>query len=232
MSKIVHATFQRKISRTEPINCKPTFITKPSYQTLITRTEVFLIKMNDLLAVDNNHHHIIQMAETSTAPAQTLEKFFQEVESLKEELKELEKLHTSLKNSHANSKTLHSAQAVKELRSAMDSDVTISLKKARLIKVRLESLDRSNEASRSLPDCGPGSSSDRTRLAVVSGMRKNLKDSMESFNGLREQISSEYRETVQRRYFAVNGEKADDKTVDLLISTGILHILRIMFFFC
>ncbi|KEH24254.1 hypothetical protein MtrunA17_Chr7g0267551 [Medicago truncatula] len=176
--------------------------------------------MNDLLSGDNNHHHIIQMAETYTAPVQTLEKFFQEVESLKEELKTLEKLHTSLKNSHEKSKTLHSAQAVKELRSAMDSDVTISLKKARLIKVRLESLDRSNEASRSLPDCGPGSSSDRTRLAVVSGLRKNLKDSMESFNGLREQISSEYRETVKRRYFAVNEEKADDKTVDLLISTG------------
>jgi len=43
---------------------------------------------------------------------------------------------------------------------------------------------------------------------------------MESFNNLRQQISSEYRETVQRRYFTVTGENPDDKTVDLLISTG------------
>ncbi|GLT60811.1 hypothetical protein SLA2020_335600 [Shorea laevis] len=70
------------------------------------------------------------------------------------------------------------------------------------------------------PGCGPGSSSDRTRTSVVNGLRKKLKDSMDSFNGLRQQISSEYRETVQRRYFTVTGENPDDKTVDLLISTG------------
>ncbi|XP_050910300.1 syntaxin-121 [Lathyrus oleraceus] len=181
--------------------------------------------MNDLLSVQNDdsnsHHHVIQMGETSTTTtAKTLGKFFEEVESVKEELKDLEKLHVSLRNSHGKSKSLHSATAVKELRSRMDSDVTLSLKKAKVVKARLELLDRSNEASRSLPDCGPGSSSDRTRLAVVSGLRKNLKDSMESFNALREQISSEYRATVQRRYFTITGEKPDDKTVDLLISTG------------
>jgi syntaxin 1B/2/3 len=184
--------------------------------------------MNDLLSDENNNRHVIQMGENSTATAQTLEKFFEEVEAVKKELKELDQLHINLRNSHEKSKKLHSAKTVKELRSKMDSDVTLSLKKAKLIKSRLESLDRSNEASRSLPDCGPGSSSDRTRSGVVSGLRKNLKDSMESFNGLREQISSEYKETVQRRYFTVTGEKADDKTVDLLISTG-MHLNDIYF---
>lgn len=181
--------------------------------------------MNDLLSVQNgnshHHHHVIQMAETSiTTTVTTLHKFFEEVESVKEELKELEKLHVSLRTSHGKSKSLHSATAVKELRSRMDSDVTLSLEKAKLVKARLELLDRSNEESRSLVDCGPGSSSDRTRLAVVGGLRKNLKDSMVRFNELREMISLEYRATVQRRYFTVTGEKADDKTVDLLISTG------------
>ncbi|XLR12394.1 hypothetical protein S83_040332 [Arachis hypogaea] len=102
----------------------------------------------------------------------------------------------------------------------MDADVAIALKKAKLVKVRLEALDRSNAASRSLPGAGPGSSSDRTRTSVVSGLRKKLKDSMDSFNNLRQQISSEYRETVQRRYYTVTGENPDEKTVDLLISTG------------
>ncbi|XP_061362481.1 syntaxin-121-like [Gastrolobium bilobum] len=174
--------------------------------------------MNDLLSSPNskNHQHVIEMAEGTM----NLEKFFEEVESVKEELKELERLHHSLRSSNEQSKTLHSAKAVKDLRSRMDSDVTLSLKKAKLVKVRLEALDRSNETSRSLPGCGPGSSSDRTRTSVVSGLRKNLKDSMESFNNLREQISSEYRDTVQRRYYTVTGENPDDKTVDLLISTG------------
>ncbi|KAJ6698462.1 SYNTAXIN [Salix purpurea] len=67
---------------------------------------------------------------------------------------------------------------------------------------------------------GRGSSSDRTRTSVVNGLRKKLKDLMESFNGLRQKISTEYRETVERRYFTVTGENPDEKTLDLLISTG------------
>lgn len=89
-----------------------------------------------------------------------------------------------------------------------------------MIKVKLEALDRANAANRSLPGCGPGSSSDRTRTSVLNGLRKKLMDSMDSFNRLRELISSEYRETVQRRYFTVTGENPDERTLDRLISTG------------
>ncbi|KAL6133730.1 hypothetical protein ACLB2K_065964 [Fragaria x ananassa] len=85
------------------------------------------------------------------------------------------------------------ANTVKDLRSRMDGDVTLALKKAKVIKVRLEALDRSN---RSLPGCGPGSSSDRTRISVVNGLRKKLKDSMESFNSLRQKISLESERNV------------------------------------
>lgn len=82
----------------------------------------------------------------------------------------------------------------------MDADVALALKKAKLIKIKLESLDRANAANRSLPGCGPGTSTDRTRTSVVSGLRKKLKDSMDAFIELRKTISAEYRETVERRY--------------------------------
>ncbi|KAK8546226.1 hypothetical protein V6N13_067451 [Hibiscus sabdariffa] len=185
--------------------------------------------MNDLLSKSfsgspspyaSPHHRVIKTPPPFSTGADHLAKFFKDVESINDHLKELEKLNVDLSSSHEQSKTLHKAKAVKELREKMDSDVNMALNKARLIKSRLEALDRSNQESRNKPGCGPGSSSDRTRTSVVNGLRKKLKDSMESFNGLREKTSSQYRETVQRRYFTVTGENPDDRTLDLLISTG------------
>uniref|UniRef100_A0A7N0V4W8 t-SNARE coiled-coil homology domain-containing protein n=1 Tax=Kalanchoe fedtschenkoi TaxID=63787 RepID=A0A7N0V4W8_KALFE len=149
-----------------------------------------------------------------------LDKFFVDVESVKDELREVENIHRRLLDSHEQSKPLHSSKSIKHLRSIMDADVTLALNKAKLIKLRLEALDGSNAASRSLPNCGPGSSSDRTRTSVVNGLRRKLQGSMDNFNALRHQISAEYRDTVQRRYFTVTGENPDERTLDALIGTG------------
>ncbi|XP_041997592.1 syntaxin-121-like [Salvia splendens] len=149
-----------------------------------------------------------------------LDRFFEDVESVKDELRDLESLHSQLQTSHDQSKTLHNAKAIKDLRSRMDADVSAALKKAKLVKVRLEALDRSNAANRSLPGCGPGSSSDRTRTSVVNGLRKKLSDAMNRFNDLRQRMGGEYRETVQRRYYTVTGENPEEKVLDRLIETG------------
>ncbi|KNA08416.1 hypothetical protein SOVF_162830, partial [Spinacia oleracea] len=149
-----------------------------------------------------------------------LDKFFDDVETIKDDLKEIEEQHKKLRAAHEETKTAHTAGSVKELRSRMDRDVGLALKKAKMIKVRLEALDRSNAANRNLPGCGPGSSADRTRTSVVNGLRKKLKEKMDEFQELREKINGEYRETVERRFFTVTGENPDERTVDLLISTG------------
>ncbi|CAA0818798.1 Syntaxin-121 [Striga hermonthica] len=162
--------------------------------------------------------HTIEM--TGTTNSGNLDSFFNEVEAVKDELCSLETIHGRLVSSHDRSNTLHTSAAVRDLRSAMDADVTTALRKTKLIKSRLESLDRANAASRLLPGCGPGSSTDRTRTSVVDGLRQKLKSSMSRFNELREKIGAEYRETVRRRYFAVNGEEPDVETVERLVETG------------
>lgn len=180
--------------------------------------------MNNLLSTSFSQHGKnnsgdIEMGLAADAGA-NLEKFFEDVEKINEDLKEIEELQRKLRAGHEESKTAHNAGVVKALRSRMDQDVSQTLKKAKLIKDRLQALDKSNAASRSLPECGPGSSTDRTRTSVVGGLGKNLKDKMEEFQELREKINGEYRETVERRYYTVTGENPDEKTVDLLISTG------------
>ncbi|KAJ4758913.1 syntaxin [Rhynchospora pubera] len=169
---------------------------------------------------DEESGEVQMTGHAAAAAGASLDRFFEDVEAIKDELKEIDRLQKSLEESNEKGKTLHNASAVKSLRAKMDADVALALKKAKLIKIKLESLDRANAANRSLPGCGPGTSTDRTRTSVVSGLRKKLKDSMDAFVELRKTISAEYRETVERRYYTVTGEKPDEATVDALIESG------------
>ncbi|XP_073032857.1 syntaxin-121-like [Primulina eburnea] len=164
--------------------------------------------------------HSIEMTNSGSTGGVNLDKFFEDVEAIKDELQDLESLFAQLQASHEQTKTMHNAKAIKDLRSRMEANISASLKKAKIIKVRLEALDRSNAANRSIHGCGPGSSSDRTRTSVVNGLRKKLQETMARFNDLRQKIGSEYRETVQRRYYTVTGENPDERVLDQLIETG------------
>ncbi|KAF6167647.1 hypothetical protein GIB67_031230 [Kingdonia uniflora] len=151
---------------------------------------------------------------------ENLDRFFEDVENVKEDMKFVVKLYKKLQDSNAESKTAHNAKTVKDLRARMDADVAQVLKKVKVIKGKLEALDRTNVAHRNLPGCGPGTSADRTRTSVVSGMGKKLKDMMDDFQDLRAKMTAEYKETVERRYYTITGEKADEQTIENLISSG------------
>ncbi|KAL6638003.1 hypothetical protein ACP70R_025575 [Stipagrostis hirtigluma subsp. patula] len=159
-------------------------------------------------------------APPGAAAGASLDRFFEDVESIKDELRGLERLQRSLHDANEGSKSLHDASAVRDLRARMDADVAAAIKTAKVVKLRLESLDRANAANRSVPGCGPGSSTDRTRTSVVAGLRKKLRDSMEAFSALRSRIASEYRDTVARRYFTVTGAQPDEATLDALAESG------------
>ncbi|CAL5039171.1 unnamed protein product [Urochloa decumbens] len=149
-----------------------------------------------------------------------LDKFFEDVEAVKEDMKGLEGMYKGLQSTNEETKTAHDARTVKSLRARMDKDVEQVLRRAKAVKSKLEELDRSNATSRKVPGCGPGSSTDRTRTSVVAGLGKKLKDLMDDFQGLRARMAAEYKETVARRYYTVTGEKAEDSTIEALISSG------------
>ncbi|PKI74740.1 hypothetical protein CRG98_004849 [Punica granatum] len=149
-----------------------------------------------------------------------LDKFFEDVENVKEDMNLVERLYKRLQEANEESKTVHNAKTMKQLRTRMDSDVEQVLKRVKIIKGKLEALERSNAAHRSLPGCGPGSSADRTRTSVVGGLGKKLKDLMDDFQNLRARMNAEYKETVERRYFTITGQKPDEDTIENLISSG------------
>ncbi|KAM7274743.1 hypothetical protein ACFE04_016609 [Oxalis oulophora] len=149
-----------------------------------------------------------------------LDKFFQDVENIKQDMESVEILYKKLQESNEDTKNALDAKTMKEIRALMDSNTTQVLKKVKIIKEKLEALEKSNAAHRKLPECGPGSSADRTRTSVVVGLGKKLKDMMDDFQELRTKITSEYKETVGRRYLTVTGQKADDEIIEKLISSG------------
>uniref|UniRef100_M4DK18 t-SNARE coiled-coil homology domain-containing protein n=1 Tax=Brassica campestris TaxID=3711 RepID=M4DK18_BRACM len=149
-----------------------------------------------------------------------LDKFFEDVENVKDDMKGVETFYKKLQDSNEECKTVHNAKKVKELRAKMDADVGQVLKRVKIIKQKLEALEKANANSRNVPGCGPGSSTDRTRSSVVSGLGKKLKDLMDSFQSLRARMNDEYKETVERRYFTITGEQADEQTIDNLIASG------------
>ncbi|RLM48739.1 hypothetical protein C2845_PMPSC004505 [Panicum miliaceum] len=149
--------------------------------------------------------------ETGGESVVNLDKFFEEVEAVKEDMKGLEGMFKRLQSTNEETKTAHDARTVKSLRARMDKDVEQVLRRAKAVKGKLEELDRSNATSRKVPGCGPGSSTDRTRTSVVAGLGKKLKDLMDDF---------QYKETVARRYYTVTGEKPEDSTIEALISSG------------
>ncbi|CAD5315983.1 unnamed protein product [Arabidopsis thaliana] len=130
-----------------------------------------------------------------------LDKFFEDVENVKDDMKGVETLYKSLQDSNEECKTVHNAKKVKELRAKMDGDVAQVLKRVKMIKQKLEALEKamliavmSLVVALALPPIGPGR--------------------------LRARMNAEYKETVERRYFTITGEQADEQTIENLISSG------------
>ncbi|KAJ7564404.1 hypothetical protein O6H91_02G016000 [Diphasiastrum complanatum] len=146
--------------------------------------------------------------------------FFQGIGELQTSMDNIKDLLKKLEDTNEESKSIHSAQAMKDLRARMDKDVEMVLKTARVLKKKLEDIEKSNIANRRTPGCEEGTPTDRTRTAITGSLRKKLKDLMGEFQVLREKIMGEYKETIERRYYTVTGKNADEETIEHIIETG------------
>lgn len=161
-----------------------------------------------------------QTEMTGAGSTNNLDQFFAEVREVKDEMERVRNLLTELQKANEESKTVTRAQAMTELRDRMDKKVGEILKKAKLIKGKLEELQKANVVNRRIPGCERGTSTDRTRMSITNGLSTTLRDLMKDFQGLRQTMMSEYRETIERRYFTVTGVQADESTIDQMIDSG------------
>lgn len=172
--------------------------------------------MKDLQASQDLEMGITQMD-------QDLSLFLEEAEKVKSEMNFIREILDRLQEANEESKILHKPEALKSLRNRINGDILAVLKKARVIKSQLEEMDRSNALNRRLSGCKQGTPVDRTRSAVTNGLRKKLKELMMDFQGLRQKMMNEYKETVGRRYFTVTGENPDEEIIEKIISSGNGH---------
>ncbi|KAJ6434130.1 hypothetical protein OIU84_017776 [Salix udensis] len=153
----------------------------------------------------------VEMANASNTMDSNLGLFLEEAETVKKEMGSIREVLDQLQQANEESKSLHKPEALKSLRNKINTDIVTVQKKARSIKSQLEEMDRANAANRRLSGYKEGTPIYRTRIAVTNGLRKKLKELMMDFQGLRQKMMTEYKDTVGRRYFTVTGEYPDEE---------------------
>ncbi|GAV86159.1 Syntaxin domain-containing protein/SNARE domain-containing protein [Cephalotus follicularis] len=162
----------------------------------------------------------LEMSSAANTVDQNLGLFLEEAENVKKDMGVIREILSRLQESNEESKSMHKPEVLKLLRVKINNDILTVLKKARTIRSQLEEMDRANAANKRLSGCREGTPIYRTRIAVTNGLRKKLKELMMDFQGLRQRMMNEYKETVGRRYFTVTGEQPDEEIIEKIINDG------------
>ncbi|XP_041001278.1 syntaxin-112 [Juglans microcarpa x Juglans regia] len=164
----------------------------------------------------------IEAGQLNHTEEQNLSQFFQEVGVIKGEMEEITNLLFDLQHLNEETKSTHSAKVLRGLRDRMDSDMVAVLRKAMIVKARLEALDRSNVTNRTVSEAyKEGSPVDRTRISVTNGLRVKLKEMMNDFQSLRENILSDHKEDLKRRYYTATGELPSEEVIEKMVSGAV-----------
>lgn len=168
----------------------------------------------DIEAVNGTHN-------ATPAEEANLSEFFAEINIIQSEIDTINGLLSDLTMLHQESKSLHVPRLLRGARDRMDADMALILRNAKIIKARLQLLDRSNITNRNLSkNFTEGSMVDRTRFSVTNGVRSKLRELMNGFQMLRDEIVADHKENLKRRYFNTTGEEATEEVIEKMLSDG------------
>ncbi|KAF3638914.1 syntaxin [Capsicum chacoense] len=160
----------------------------------------------------------IEMGQLDPTDERNLSKFFEEVAAVKSDMEEINNLLVNLQDLNQETKSAPSPKILQGLRDQINSDSVTVLRKAKIIKTRLELLDKSNLDNRGLSAVyKEGSPVERTRISVTSGLRIKLKDMMNDFQCLRESIVAEHKEGLRKQYTNANGEEPSEEVIEKIM---------------
>ncbi|KAJ9704774.1 hypothetical protein PVL29_003021 [Vitis rotundifolia] len=188
---------------------------------LMTKSFLSYVELKKQAMKDLESEPDIEMGKLDPTDEQNLTNFFEEVGAIKTDMEEIVNLLLDLQDLNEESKSTHSAKVLRGLRDRINSDMVTILRKAKNIKARLGSLDQSNIDNRSISAAyKEGSPIDRTRMSVTNGLRIKLRDMMNDFQSLRDQIVKDHKECLKRRYFNATGEEPSEEVIEKMILGG------------
>ncbi|GMY11478.1 syntaxin-112-like [Fagus crenata] len=189
---------------------------------LMTKSFLSYVELKKQAQKDIEADVDLEASQLNPTDEPNLSQFFQEVDATKVEMEEITNLLLDLQHLNEETKSTHSTKILRGLRDRMDSDMVTVLRKAKIVKTRLEALDQSNVTNRRISEAyKEGSPVDRTRILVTSGLRVKLRDMMNDFQSLREKIVTDHKEDLKRRYYTATGEVPSQEVIDKMISGSV-----------
>ncbi|KAJ4822932.1 hypothetical protein Tsubulata_000283 [Turnera subulata] len=189
---------------------------------LMTKSFLSYVELKKQAREDLEAQLDMESGQLNPTDEPNLSQFFEEVNPIKAEMEEIINLMSDLQALNEETKSTHSAKVLRGLRDRIESDIVAVLRKAKIVKARLESLDKSNAANRRIAEFyREGSPVDRTRVSVTHGMKVKLREIMNEFQILREKILSDYKNDLKRRYYTMTGEEPTDELMEKMISGSV-----------
>lgn len=177
------------------------------------------LKKQAQMDVDLEAGRDIEKRQLGGTDGDNLFRFFQEVEVIKGDMEEIMNLLVDLQSLNEEIKSTYSAKVLRGIRDRMDSDMVAVLRKAKIVKARIDSLDKSNMDNRKISvTYAEGTAIDRTRISTTNGLKIKLKGIMGDFQDLRDKILSEYKESLRRRYYNATGKVPEEEAIEKMVS--------------